>query len=75
MKRTPGCIVQGNDYLYPRSKVSREKWKWFVGKLHDQYKGDWEAEESYRITTPEERLQKEMQKYINPNAEEGTNHA
>lgn len=68
MRRTPGCIVQGSDHLYPRASISHGFWKWFVDKLHGQYKIDWAAEENYRITTPEERSQKAMQKYINPAA-------
>ncbi len=68
MKRTPGCIVQGSDYIYPRASIPVGFWNWFVDKLHGQYKVDWTAEASYRIITPEERLQNEMQKYINPGA-------
>lgn len=66
MRQTPCCKKCGEAYLYLREKVSREKWKWFVDKLHGQYKTDWTVEESYHIVTPEERLQMEMQKYINP---------
>lgn len=66
MKRTPGCIIQGNDYLFPRSKIFPDYWTSFVNKLYSQYKIDWAAEQNYRVTTPEERLQKEMQRYINP---------
>ena len=60
MRHTPGCRKKENYYYYPREKLSRAQWKWFVDKLHSQYKVDWTTEESYRVVTPEERLQQEM---------------
>lgn len=66
MRQTPACIPKGDSYFYPREKVSRSQWEQFVNDLHNQYKVDWSVEESYRIITPEEKLQREMQKYIRP---------
>ena len=51
MALSPYRIQTENGYVYPRARLSREKWQHFVEKLHSQYKCDWSAEESYAIKT------------------------
>lgn len=58
-----------NEYVFKREKESIELWEEKVKKLKNQYKIDWDKEETYEIKSKAQQLQEEMEPYIRPNGE------
>lgn len=64
MALSPYRIPTEDGFVYPRARLSREKWRHFVDKLHSQYKCDWSAEESYAIKTQVQKDHTEIKRVL-----------